>query len=247
MAAVIGMIFLVVLVMALNIVESKAAGVAAASQPTTDAEVQSLRDRAQRLRDDIARTEAEIASQIERLNLASGDETGALSEVQRLEATLKNLYDRIRENQAALAAADTETQQTAAACQARRLETDRLARRADELRRRLLSVRATPRIAFLLDPHPDPLEPWLVDVAASHLRVASQDGRGTILEFGGASSDERLASLLAWLAGQNPKTHYLVLLIKPSGTDFADTLAREIKSRGFDIGVDLLPEDWEPF
>ncbi|MBM4019650.1 MAG: hypothetical protein FJ279_04445 [Planctomycetes bacterium] len=245
--SVIGMVFFVVLIMALDIVETKATGVEAVSQLATEPEVQALRQRADALREEIAKTGAEIERLTGRLNLASGDEEGALDEVKRLEATLKNLYERIRQDQETIAKADAERQKTEAERQQKLKESERLARRADELRAQLKTAQAMPRIAFIIDPRPDNLEPWLLEISDSHLRVASKDGRGTVLEFGGTTSEQRKMRFLAWVSSQSNQTHYFVLLTKPSGVRLSDEIEKEMKTRGFDIGRDLLPEDWEPF
>jgi hypothetical protein len=241
------MVFFVVLIMALDIVETKATGVEAASQLATESEVQALRDRAKVLREEIAKTEAEIERLTGRLNLASGDEEGALDEVKRLEATLKNLYARIRQGQEAAAKTDAEKQETEKEYQQKLKEVARLARRADELRAALKTAQAAPRIAFIIDPRPDNLEPWLLEISDSRLRIASKDGRATVMEFGGASSEQRKTRFLAWVSSQSSQTHYFVLLTKPSGVRLSDEIEKELKTRGFDIGRDLLPEDWEPF
>jgi hypothetical protein len=245
--SVIGMVFFVVLIMALDIVDKKASGVETASQLATESEVQALRDRAKALREEIARTESEIERMTSRLNLASGDEEGSLDEVKGLEATLKNLYTRIKQEQEAIAKTDAQKQETEKGHEQRLKEVARLARRADELRAQLKSAQAAPRIAFIIDAHPDNLEPWLLEVSDSRLRVASKDGRGTVLEFGGTSSELRKIRFLAWVSSQSNQTHYFVLLTKPSGVRLSNEIEKELKTRGFDIGRDLLPEDWEPF
>ena len=245
--SVIGMVFFVVLIMALDIVETKATGVEAASQLATESEVQALQDSAKALREEIARTESEIERLTGRLNLASGDEEGALDEVKGLEATLKNLYARIKQEQEAVAKTDAQKQETGKGHEQKLKEVARLARRADELRAQLKSAQAAPRIAFIIDAHPDNLEPWLLEVSDSRLRVASKDGRGTVLEFGGTSSEQRKIRFLAWVSSQSNQTHYFVLLTKPSGVRLSNEIEKELKTRGFDIGRDLLPEDWEPF
>jgi len=245
--SVIGMVFFVVLIMALDIVETKATGVAAASQPATESEVQALRDRTQVLRAEITKTESDIERLTGRLNLASGDEEGALDEVKRLEATLKNLYARIKQDQDTVTKTDVERQQTEKDSQQKLSQAERLARRADELRAALKTAQAAPRIAFIIDPRPDNLEPWLLEISDSGLRVASKDGRATVMEFGGASSEQRKTRFLAWVSSQSSGTHYFVLLTKPSGVNLSNDIEKELKTRGFDIGRDLLPEDWEPF
>jgi len=245
--SVIGMVFFVVLIMALDIVDKKASGVEAASQLATESEVQILRERASRLRNDIAQTEAEIQKLADRLNLASGDEQETLDEVKQLEATLKSLYDRIKDDQEAITKADADKEHAQAEYKRKLREIEQLSRRSDELRAMLQNAQAAPRLAFIIDPHPDNLEPWLLEVSESHLRVASRDGRSAVLEFGGSTPEQRQARFFDWLASQNNRTHYFVVLIKPSGVRLSEEIENGLKAKGFDIGRDLLPEDWEPF
>ena len=247
MASVIGVIFFVVLIMALDIVERKASGAAAAAETATESEVQALRERAKRLRDEITAVEADIQALADRLNLASGDEQEAFDEVKQLEATLKSLYERIKDDQEALTKADAQKERAQAEHQPKLREIEQLSRRADELRAALKSIQSVPRLAFIIDAHPDNLEPWLLEVSESHLRVASRDGRSAVLEFGGNTPAQRQARFFDWLASQNNRTHYFVLLIKPSGVRLSEEIENGLKTKGFDIGRDLLPEDWEPF
>lgn len=245
--SVIGMVFFVVLIMALDIVDKKASGVEAASQLATESEVQILRGRVKHLRDEITQVEADIQGLADRLNLASGDEQEALDEVKQLEATLKSLYGRIKDDQEALTKADAQKERAQAEHQRKLREIEQLSRRADELRAALKSIQSAPRLAFIIDAHPDNLEPWLLEISDSRLRVASRDGRSAVLEFGGNTPGQRQARFFDWLASQNNQTHYFVLLAKPSGVRLLVEIEKGLKAKGFDIGRDLLPEDWEPF
>ena len=247
MASVIGVVFFVVLIMALDIVEQKTSGAAVVSETATESEVQTLRVRAKHLRDEITQVEADIQGLADRLNLASGDEQEALDEVKQLEATLKSLYERVKDDQESLTKADAQEGHAQLEHQRKLREIEQLSRRADELRAMLQSVQAAPRLAFIIDAHPDNLEPWLLEISESRLRVASRDGRSAILEFGGNTPEQRQARFFDWLASQNNQTHYFVLLAKPSGVRLLDEIEKGLKAKGIDIGRDLLPEDWEPF
>jgi len=246
-ASVIGMVFVVVLILALSIVNAKAIGEAVRLESVTEADLQTLRDRAGELEAEIRAIAADIARLTGQLDLASGDEEAALDEVKRLEATLKNLYARIREEQEAVGRADAERERIVEKYQDRLRESERLDRQLAELRTQIQTTQSRPRLAFIIDPHPDHLEPWLLEISGSRLRVASKDGTSAILEFGGESFERRKERFLAWLSSQSNRTHYFVLLIKPSGVEQSDACAKALKSRGFEIGKDLLPEDWTPF
>ena len=246
-ASVIGMVFVVVLIMALSIVNAKAVSEAVRLESITDSDLQTLRERASESEAEIRAIAADIVRLTGQLDLASGDEEVALDEVKRLEATLKNLYARVREEQDAVGQADAERQRIVEKYEDRLRESQRLDRQLAELRTRIQTTELRPRLAFIIDPHPDDLEPWLLEISGSRLRVASKDGTSAILEFGGESFERRKERFLAWLSSQSNRTHYFVLLIKPSGIEQADECGKILKSKGYDIGKDLLPEDWAPF
>jgi hypothetical protein len=245
--SVIGMVFFVVLIMALDIVETKATGVEGVTRLATEAEVAALRAKAASLRDAVAKAEAGIEEATTRVSLASADEEATLDEVRRLDATLKGLYSRVGQAQDVVAKTDVEKRQLEADQRKKQAELADLVRRAAELKAQLKQAQAAPRVAFIIDPRPDNLEPWLLEISGQRLRVANRDGRGAILEFGGATSTQRKERLLSWIKTQSSRTHYFVLLIKPTGIELSRELEKTLKEQGFEIGVDLLPEDWEPF
>ena len=248
MASVIGMVFIVVLVMALDIVHAKATGMAIDWQNVTDTDVERLRARVDDLRQEVRQAKAEIGNLATRLDLASGDEEAALDGVKHLEGTLKNLYERIRESQRSIENTDKKTADLLDEVQKAKQEASRLDERLDDLRERLKTSRSTPRLAFIIDPHPDALEPWLLEVSGSQLRVASRDGSSVVMEFRGNSAEQRKERFTAWVDdSQSHATHYFVLLVKPSGVRASDELETALRRRGYDIGQDLLPEYWRPF
>jgi hypothetical protein len=57
----------------------------------------------------------------------------------------------------------------------------------------------------------------------------------------------RTKQFLAWAGNQDDRTHYFVILIKPSGLLLAEELEEKLKELGFDAGSDLLPENWRAF
>lgn len=247
MASVIGMVFFVVLIMALDIVTTKAAGRPIEVASLTKDEVADLRKGAEELSTQIAATEAQIVDLVQKLDLTGGNEHALLDEVTQLEATLKSLYARIRANQEARAEAEVERGRAASARGNRLKNLARLNRRLGDLKAQLHSFRSTPRLAFIIDSGPQGLVPWLLEITRTRLRVASVDGQGAVLEFGGQSPSRAKEAFLAWVSSQSNQTHYFVLLIKPSGVTLAEELREELEQRNFDIGTDLLPEDWEPF
>jgi hypothetical protein len=103
-----------------------------------------------------------------------------------------------------------------------------------------------PRVTYILNDAPGALEPWLVEVTGSSIRVASRDGASSVIEFlGEGKTQQRL--FLSWALQQKRSTHYFVLLIKPSGADRAEEVQRDLREAKRKIGTDLLPEHWSPF
>ena len=118
--------------------------------------------------------------------------------------------------------------------------------RADlaKLKEQMKKTRAVPRVTYLID-HPPDLTPWLVEVTGRTIRVSSRKGTNTV-EFRAKSFVGGKKLFLEWAKNRSPKTDYFVLLVKPSGVKHFE-LCNDIKERGFQQGLDLLPEDWEPF
>lgn len=246
MASVIGMLFIVVLIMAMDIVDAKSGG-AAGQTPATEAEVEVLRETLKRTSSELDQVQSEIGQATERLHLATGNEHEALDEVKKMEATLKALYTRIRDRQQEARKTEADRRRDTEKYQRTLEEIDRLNRQIAELKARLRQTLGAPRLAFIIDPHPGNLTPWLLEITDSRLRVAPRDGASAVLEFGGGTPADRLPRFMAWLDSQRPETHYFVLLVKPSGVDVAEEIQKILRQRKFEIGMDLLPEDWEPF
>jgi len=246
MASVIGMVFIIVLIMAMDIIDAKSAG-GAGRTPATEAEVEVLSDTLNRLSSEQSQVQTDIGQTTERLHLASGNEHQALDEVRKIEATLNALYARIRQRQVEASKTENDRRRDIDRYHRTLEDIERLNRQITDTRTRIREAQSVPRLAFIIDSHAGGLTPWLLEITESRLRVASRDGASAVLEFGGGAPGDRLQRFMAWLNSQRPETHYFVLLIKPSGADLAQELGRRLKQRKFDIGIDLLPEDWEPF
>ena len=243
MASLIGVLFFIVLLLALTIVETPEQG---ASQRERAASVESLQQRTSDLR-------AESAELLERLaklgGLASGPQNPARTavELRSLHATLKALHEAIRR-----AEASCEADQTSLAAREGELgplqaRAEELAAVVEELKRQGTPARSGPRVSYIIDRRADTPEPWLVEVTSTSIRVASRDGAAAVFEFGGAEPSARQARFLAWAGEQDASSNYFVLLIKPSGLPVVDELTKGLKGLGFHIGSDLLPEGWRPF
>jgi len=245
MASVIGMVFLVVLILALSIVHDKAGGAGLVNwQTVSDADLAMAQAQVNELKRRVHAAEEDLRHLSARLEFASSGEKEALEKVKRMERTLKALYETIQETEKAAAEKDADSEALQKRLALMQQELRRLEAQRDALRLRLAS---RPHLAFIIDPHPDRLEPWLLEVTENSLRLAAKDGTSAVLEFRAPSAEQRKEGFLAWIETQDPQTHYFVLLVKPSGVRFAEELERILTERGFEIGKDLLPESWEPF
>ncbi len=239
MASLIGVLFFVVLMAALSIVERPAA----ASGGDAPAAIEAARARARALS-----TEAEEARQrlaaLERARVTGSDPRWTANEVRALHATLMALHERVRQVQRARTQDEVEHDEAEGRLRVTRAEADALDAALAELRDR---ARAGPRVAYIFDSGPGTPEPWLVELSAEALRVATPDGAGAVFSFGGDSAQTRRERFLAWARRQDPAACYFVLLIKPSAVSWGYELAKTLSEAGFRFGTDLLPEPWQAF
>ena len=242
MAAVVGILFFVVLLVALSIVETPAA-----AEPDPQERIEAARARRSELDQEIEQLRRRIGELNRALAASGASPQGAVGELHALHGTLSALHESIRRALEArqvleerAAAADAEVAPTRARLRtvegelAETLEAERVARSA-------------PRVTYLLDRGPGTPEPWLVELTSTAITVASEDGASALFEFGGPDTETRRQRFLGWARTQDPARQYFVLLIKPSALQLAEELQSQLKELGFQIGTDLLPSSWDPF
>ena len=245
MASVIGMLFFVVILMSLSIVSDVSP---AASAGKSAADVTLLRTRAQQLRDESSAMEARIAGTSERLIQATAlDPQATLAELKQMQANLSALYKTIGQEEATV-------QDMMARAEPKRSDIEEKQKRLQELqdqivqgKAKLQGLQSAPRLAFIIDEHPDRLEPWLLEVSKDRIRVGAKDGCSSVVEFRAKTAEQRMKMFFAWANNQDHKTHYFLILLKPSAVKLLGGFQQNLRNMGFDIGLDLLPEKWEPF
>lgn len=239
MAAVIGVIFFIVLLMALSIVEARprTGGVTSETElAALDAQAKALAREAEALRRRL--------DELERGAVAAGDPARAVGEVRRLHATFVSLNAAIEEVRRGRDEDEAELALREAAVDDRTSEADELDEVLATLRAR---PRSGPRVSYILDRGPGTPEPWLVELSGDAIRAATQDGAAAVFSFGGPSVSARRERFLAWARHQDRAGSYFVLLIKPTAVDWAYEVAKELDGFGFRFGTDLLPETWQAF
>lgn len=248
MMSVIGMLFFVVILLSLSIVTEvlPASEDPSAGQRTTD--MAFLRTKAQEIRDERSALEARIARTSEKLIQATAlDPQATLIDLKQMQSNLSALYKTIGEEEATL-------QNMMARAEPKRRDIKEKRKRLQELQNliaqykaKLQGIQSAPRLAFIIDEHPDRLEPWLLEVSKNRIRVGAKDGGSSVVEFRAKTAQERLKLFLAWAKNQDQKTHYFVILLKPSAVELLGEFQEKLGKMGFDIGLDLLPENWKPF
>lgn len=247
MASVIGVLFFVVLLMALDIVNKKTMGAPPIDEPVSEDQLKSLRGKLASLKEEAGRLSQVIKKHTQSINRASTDERETLTEIQGLNARLKSLHARIEQDDNATVDLTRNKQLKQSEYRKAKEELARLERLAAALRKARRSARPAANIAYIIDRRGDNLEPWLLEVSKDSLRVSSRDGTTALLDFEGASHESRTEQFLAWAENQNRSTHYFMLIIKPSGFELSQALRERLKKLGFDRGTDLIPENWRPF
>jgi len=248
MASVIGMLFFVVILLSLSIVTEvlPASADSSSGQRTTD--MAFLRTKVQELRDERSSLEARIARTSEKLIHATAlDPQATLSELKQMRSNLSALYKTIGEEEATLQDMMARAEPKRKDIEEKRKRLQKVQNEIAQCKAKLKGLQSAPRLAFIIDEHPDRLEPWLLEVSKDRIRVGAKDGRSSIVEFRAKTAQERLKLFLAWAKNQDQRTHYFVILLKPSAVALLGELQQTLEKIGFDIGLDLLPEDWEPF
>jgi len=243
MASVIGILFFCVLLMALDIVNQAPRAASSEDDPETRL-MEKVRTAKAALAEFAKHTDG-LAQRLDRLSQT--DPEALRKRVQQLQAKLSAKY-------AALQAAGDTANGAARQAQQRRAELEEKQKELDDLEKRLAAAKAQldapgsgPKLSFIIDDREDRLEPWLVEVTATAFRVAERNPRGTFMEFRSKTDNQRLDLFRSWLQTQDNSERYIVILVKPSGAAIAHSLERELPTLGFQIGVELLPEDWIPF
>jgi len=245
MASLIGIMFFVVILMALNIVDQYTP---VAEADTVDGQsIVELQVRLKELTELKIRLEQGITSATEKLNVASAfTDEQLLESVQTMHKELLYLHAKVEQTEAGLADIESKNKSIKKKIAASQIEIRGLDEEIAKLKARAKAKRSLPRVAYIIDESTQK-EPWLVEVSGKSIRVASKDGKSAVMTFAAGTAVARRAKFLAWTKSKSSLKHYFVLLIKPSGIEQARGLTAVLKIKGFSSGKDLLPETWEPF
>ncbi len=88
-------------------------------------------------------------------------------------------------------------------------------------------------------------QPLVVEVAGDSIRFAgSPDAEEPALTLTHSQSAERVRALMTLLRDFPTDSYYVLLVCKPSGIPAYDGIRSAVSERGFNIGTDVIPEDW---
>jgi len=255
MASLIGIVFFVVLFMALDIVEQASPTGPPVDEPQRP-DVAALREELKSLTDRRDQIELELARVTESLNVVSASSDADLvKEINALYNRILLLHEEIRQAENRLVRTDKARQETevrVGSARAKASELDEALRRAKAIvqalrQRNARASRSAAGVTYLFDDTATTRKPWLVEVTGKSIRVAPHDDSDAVLTFSAQSAAARQKQFLAWTQSRRSSMYYFVLLAKPSGLSQIPGLKRELKRRGYSLGEDLLPENWEPF
>jgi len=226
MASVIGTLFFVVLLMALDIIEGVPKENAAAKE-----QINALLAQRKQLISEESRAVVSIDDLSTMLALITNPQA-AVEKLTSSHGELIILHKRIEAANALHVELQQRLDETDAQLRKEALETER-----EERENR-------PHLTYIVDT-PRGLTPWVVEVTSEKIRVASATDINSVLEFTGRSQAAMTAQFMKWARTQNRRMYYFCFLAKPSGIEKAKELLDDVKSAGFDIGLDLVPEDWQ--
>lgn len=225
MASIIGVLFLVVMLLALGIVDTPAA---ATDSPSVDQLNQALleaQNKKTRLEDKLSSISVnrhDLKDDIERLQtryrlaLQSTERIG--QEQQQAKAHQEHTNKKIKQ------------------------QDQHIVRMKDEqemLKAELRKQQSLPRVAYIIEQDTSGLEPFLVEIGKT-IRTSAKDGRSHSVQF----RNER--EFQQWVSNtKDPSKHRFVLLLKPSGISKYGNISFYLFRNNFRIGLDLLPEAWQ--
>jgi len=249
MASVIGILFFLVLILALDVVTEKSTGGILDVDVPDESTLITLREAV----GEYSQRREHLNKEIERLAdsirfLTTADPQSALSEVRDLKRQLDSLYERILKDQDALAAARDRSTDMASTLREERDKLERANKHIVQLER-MQGGESRPRVTYIIDESGDEMTAWLVEIDSARIRVGSKDGRAAAMMFEATPFDIRKEQFLAWAQVQDRSSHYFVLLIKPSGIEHAGALFNMLTNKPpkFQVGTDLIPETWVSF
>jgi hypothetical protein len=118
-------------------------------------------------------------------------------------------------------------------------ELERLKAELEQLEAELTKLTSSNTLLFRSGPVSG-RQPWLVAISATSILAAPLGPKSKPINFEGSTSDSRRRQFTAWAEGQGPTNVYFVLMVQPGGAAVAKDVERRLRELGFGVGLDLL-------
>ncbi len=237
MASVIGILFFIVFIMALNLTQ---AAPSAAPSPSAVNEFDLLENQCQSLRDTLSLEQEKLITMMQHVNRAGEGQDHLKTTLSESRDSLKILMDQIARDIKRFEKLSLDNYQMQARLQALQNQLQGLQQYRETLLGGIDEIQNKPPIAFILDELCTQM-PILVELT-EHRLVVSDLGINNITVFAGEALETRIARFMAWAGQRDKSRYYFVLFVKPSGVFYADDIQHAMKDQGFTIGLDLIPE-----
>ncbi len=232
MAAIIGVLFLVVLLMSLQLTIEGAEQVEHMENP----------DELRAKLDELKTYHENISAEVEALNQqidAVRNPEKVTNELLRMRRRLEFLNDRIQEEAQRSSDMEEKTREVKDAIKELTEKKKELEAEAESAAQ---EVDTKANVTFIKAS--GTLKPWLVEITNRSIRAALSDDPSNVIEFAAINERRRRDDFIGWAErAVNDSTHYFVLFMKPSGYDTAMALINDLQNSGYDFGRDLIPED----
>lgn len=177
--------------------------------------------------------------------LAKTDESEILRQMASLDLEIKHLESEIRQLVRLRDELSEKRSELRIEQRGRSRDRDRLADIREEQRRvekETDELRATNRRFFRVPPVGGKT-PWLVEISGSGIRVAKVGAAQPSQRFERQFLSSAESAFLRWTDAMNADTDYFVLAVRSSGIRVFDAVLRGLRSKSFDVGLEILGED----
>lgn len=234
MTCVMAILLMITLLLAIEQTSSTASEARAASTgQTTDSDLRARLESAQTALDQLTKQ-------------TEGRSSDPASKLFALRMSLDSLFREIEAAESKLAK-DYRSLKEASADPSVKTEIDellKLQQRAGMLRGELETARLSKRLTYIAG-QSGSRTPVLLELSKDAWRFSLSHNNDTAISMNQARVEQRLELLTALLSQVSPKTHYVLIVVKPSGFPHYRPCRESLAALGFkQSGVEAIPEDW---
>lgn len=233
-----GIMILVTMMMTLELLQRKAS----APAPQTAKLIEELRPAVDQADQEISRLQQELARDEQALrDLAGIDQDQVRQAMDDLERLTKQLQSDVQTLRGEEAHAESRVRRSEAEKTQQASDAKTLQELTDRVRKTQLQfdeLKSSNRVIYNVSSSVSK-SAWLVEIGDKQLLTAPVGKPAKAIVFSG-SPEARTAEFLRWAAGRDAKSEYFMLLLKPGGVASFGSLLQGLKSKGFQVGFDLL-------